>query len=119
MAVLSQNNPEWCLTFWAAVSMGAILVGLNGWWKADEILYGLQDSGAEAAGRRRANGSSASRTGWARRRTSTQVLLIDAGPDDFPVAAASGVKLQRFDDLGVEPSDEFPDAPHRRRMTRR
>ena len=25
---------------------GAILVGLNGWWKADEILYGLQDSGA-------------------------------------------------------------------------
>jgi long-chain acyl-CoA synthetase len=41
----------------------------------------------------------------------TQVLLIDVGPDDFPVAAASGVKLQRFDDLGVEPSDEFPDAP--------
>ena len=23
-----------------------MLVGLNGWWKTDEILYGLQDSGA-------------------------------------------------------------------------
>src|SRR4029450_6215357 len=45
-AVLSQNNPEWCLTFWATVSLGAVLVGLNGWWKADEILYGLVDSGA-------------------------------------------------------------------------
>jgi long-chain acyl-CoA synthetase len=46
VAVLSQNNPEWCLSFWAAVSQGAILVGLNGWWTTDEVLYGLQDSGA-------------------------------------------------------------------------
>ena len=30
VAVLSQNNPEWCLTFWATVSQGAVLVGLNG-----------------------------------------------------------------------------------------
>ena len=45
-AVLSQNNPEWCVAFWATVSQGAVLVGLNGWWKADEILYGLQDSGS-------------------------------------------------------------------------
>src|SRR5687768_7355583 len=47
VAVLSQNNPEWCLTFWATVSQGAILVGLNGWWTTDEIEYGLQDSGAK------------------------------------------------------------------------
>ncbi len=47
VAVLSANNPEWCLTFWATVDLGAILVGLNGWWKTDEILYGLQDSGAK------------------------------------------------------------------------
>ena len=45
--MLSANNPEWCLTFWATVDLGAILVGLNGWWKTDEILYGLQDSGAQ------------------------------------------------------------------------
>ena len=47
VAVLSQNNPEWCLTFWATVSQGAVLVGLNGWWTTDEIEYGLQDSGAK------------------------------------------------------------------------
>ena len=35
------------LTFWATVSLGAILVGLNGWWKTDEVLYGLEDSGAK------------------------------------------------------------------------
>jgi long-chain acyl-CoA synthetase len=47
VAVLSANNPEWCLTFWATVGLGAILVGLNGWWKSDEIVYGLRDSGAK------------------------------------------------------------------------
>src|SRR3546814_5149363 len=47
VAVLSQNNPEWCLSFWATVQQGAILVGLNGWWTTDEIEYGLQDSGAK------------------------------------------------------------------------
>jgi long-chain acyl-CoA synthetase len=55
VAVLSANNPEWCLTFWGTVNIGAILVGLNGWWTADEILYGLEDSGAKVlvADRRR------------------------------------------------------------------
>ncbi|MGH2686166.1 MAG: AMP-binding protein, partial [Actinomycetota bacterium] len=47
VAVLSANNPQWCLTFWGTVNIGAILVGLNGWWTADEILYGLEDSGAK------------------------------------------------------------------------
>ncbi len=46
VAVLAANCPEWCASFWATVSMGAVLVGLNGWWKTDEILYGLADSGA-------------------------------------------------------------------------
>ncbi|TMM17689.1 MAG: acyl--CoA ligase [Actinobacteria bacterium] len=47
VAVLSANNPEWCLAFWGSVSMGAVLVGLNGWWKTDEILYGLKHCGAK------------------------------------------------------------------------
>src|SRR4029453_9276203 len=47
VAVLSANNPEWCLAFWATVDLGAVLVGLNGWWKTDEVLYGLEDSGAK------------------------------------------------------------------------
>jgi long-chain acyl-CoA synthetase len=110
VAVLSQNNPEWCLTFWATVSLGAILVGLNGWWKADEILYGLQDSGAKVLV---ADAKRFERVAdrLAEAPDLILVLLIDAGPDDFPGAAASGVKLQRFDELDVVPSDRFPDTP--------
>ena len=44
VAILGSNKPEWIMTFWATVSLGAIAVGLNGWWVADEIMYGLEDS---------------------------------------------------------------------------
>ncbi len=44
VAILAANSPEWIITFWATVSLGAIAVGLNGWWVANEIMYGLQDS---------------------------------------------------------------------------
>ncbi|MEW6272806.1 MAG: class I adenylate-forming enzyme family protein [Thermodesulfobacteriota bacterium] len=43
VAILAANCPEWIVTFWATVSLGAIAVGLNGWWTGDEILYGLGD----------------------------------------------------------------------------
>ncbi len=44
VAILGANSPEWIVTFWAAVSLGAICVGLNGWWTGPEIRYGLDDS---------------------------------------------------------------------------
>jgi acyl-CoA synthetase (AMP-forming)/AMP-acid ligase II len=44
VAILAANCPEWIISFWAAVSMGAVVVGLNGWWKREEILYGLEHS---------------------------------------------------------------------------
>ncbi|MFP6665378.1 MAG: class I adenylate-forming enzyme family protein [Deltaproteobacteria bacterium] len=44
VAILAANTPEWVLTFWATISLGAIAVGLNGWWTRDEILFGLRDS---------------------------------------------------------------------------
>ncbi|HBZ70150.1 MAG TPA: fatty acid--CoA ligase [Deltaproteobacteria bacterium] len=43
VAILAANCPEWIVTWWAAVSLGAIAVGLNGWWMGDEILYALAD----------------------------------------------------------------------------
>ena len=111
VAVLSQNNPEWCLAFWATVSLDAVLVGLNGWWKADEVVYGLQDSGASVlvADRKRFE------------RIADQldqapdlrhVFLADASPDDFPQVKADGhVTLHRFDELTTQPTDEFPTVP--------
>jgi long-chain acyl-CoA synthetase len=110
VAVLSQNNPEWCLAFWATVSMGAILVGLNGWWKADEILYGLQDSGSKVlvADRKRFE-RIADRLDEAP--DLAHVFLVDASPEDFPQSAGAKAELHRFDELTTEPTDRFPDTP--------
>jgi long-chain acyl-CoA synthetase len=44
VAILAANRPEWIATFWATVSLGAIAVGMNGWWARDEILDGLDDA---------------------------------------------------------------------------
>ncbi len=43
VAILAANRPEWVISWWAAVSLGAIAVGLNGWWVRDEIRHGLAD----------------------------------------------------------------------------
>jgi acyl-CoA synthetase (AMP-forming)/AMP-acid ligase II len=44
VAILAANGPEWIHAFWATVSLGAVCVGLNGWWVRDEILYGIEDA---------------------------------------------------------------------------
>ncbi len=43
VAILGANSPEWIVTFWATVALGAIAVGLNGWWTEPEIRYGIED----------------------------------------------------------------------------
>jgi long-chain acyl-CoA synthetase len=115
VAVLSQNNPEWCLAFWATVSLDAVLVGLNGWWKADEILYGLVDSGATVlvADRKRFE-RIADRLDEAPQLT--EVFLAGVRADEElpalpPLPDGSKISLHRFDELCVEPTDEFPTTP--------
>ena len=49
VAIAMRNLPEWVVAFWATVSLGAIAVPLNAWWTAEELLYGLTDSGASVA----------------------------------------------------------------------
>ncbi|GAB2632218.1 class I adenylate-forming enzyme family protein [Prescottella soli] len=44
VAILAANTPEWVTSFWATQALGAITVGLNGWWVPREIEYGLQHS---------------------------------------------------------------------------
>ena len=44
VAILSANNPEWIMSFWAATAIGAIAVGMNSHWSAPEIAYGISDS---------------------------------------------------------------------------
>jgi long-chain acyl-CoA synthetase len=46
VAIAMRNYPEWILAFAAVTSIGAIAVCLNAWWTADELAYGLEDSGS-------------------------------------------------------------------------
>ncbi|WP_022674053.1 class I adenylate-forming enzyme family protein [Novosphingopyxis baekryungensis] len=41
-----RNLPEWPVAFFAAASIGAIVVPLNAWWTGQELEYGLADAGA-------------------------------------------------------------------------
>jgi long-chain acyl-CoA synthetase len=43
VAILGANCPEWVISFWAAISLGAVAVGLNGWSTGSEIRYFLAD----------------------------------------------------------------------------
>jgi steroid-24-oyl-CoA synthetase len=47
VAILSANNAEWVVLWWAAAAIGAVVVPLNAWWKTDELEFGLRDSGAK------------------------------------------------------------------------
>ncbi|MGH9304090.1 MAG: class I adenylate-forming enzyme family protein [Acidimicrobiales bacterium] len=44
VAIAARNCPEWVVSFWAAASLGAVVVPLNAWWTGPELAYGLSDS---------------------------------------------------------------------------
>lgn len=46
VAIAMRNYPEWPIAFFAAASLGAVVVPLNAWWTGEELAYGLRDSGA-------------------------------------------------------------------------
>ncbi len=47
VAISMRNYPEWMIAFSAITSIGAIAVAMNALWLADEMSYGLKDSGAK------------------------------------------------------------------------
>jgi len=115
VAVLSANNPEWVLTFWGTVNLGAILVGLNGWWKTDEIVYGLNDSGsrvlvADRERFRRVAGTLGSIPGL------EVVYLIDADPGGHGATNADDKenkdkRIASFAELIADPTPDLPTTP--------
>lgn len=46
VALAVRNLPEWPVAYFAALSIGAIVVPLNAWWSGDELAFALADSGA-------------------------------------------------------------------------
>jgi len=108
VAVLAQNSPEWCQAFWGTVDIGAVLVGLNGWWTTDEILYGLEDSGSKVlvADRRRFERIADQIDSID---TVERVYLIDADPAEFAVDGVVSPKLHPFSELVAAPTEQFPE----------
>ncbi len=47
VSIAMRNFPEWVVAFWGAAAVGAVIVPLNAWWTAPELVYGLQDSGSK------------------------------------------------------------------------
>lgn len=41
VAVVAPNSIEYALVFWATTALGAITVGLNGWWTGEEMAYAV------------------------------------------------------------------------------
>ncbi len=46
VALAMRNYPEWCVAYIGLISLGAIVVPLNAWWKSEELKYGIKDSEA-------------------------------------------------------------------------
>jgi long-chain acyl-CoA synthetase len=47
VAIAMRNYPEWIISYLGALSIGAVVVSMNAWWTADEMAYGLEDSGTK------------------------------------------------------------------------
>lgn len=44
VAIAMRNYPEWVIGYWATISIGAAVVGMNAWWTTPEMQYALDDS---------------------------------------------------------------------------
>src|SRR6185503_1851642 len=44
VAIAMRNYPEWLLIYWACACIGVAVVGMNAWWTAAEMAYGLADA---------------------------------------------------------------------------
>uniref|UniRef100_UPI001F2C40A5 class I adenylate-forming enzyme family protein n=1 Tax=Sandarakinorhabdus rubra TaxID=2672568 RepID=UPI001F2C40A5 len=46
VGVAMRNYPDWVIAYCAILHMGAVCIPMNAWWTADEMAYGISDSGA-------------------------------------------------------------------------
>jgi long-chain acyl-CoA synthetase len=48
VAIAMRNLPEWIAAFWGILLAGGVVVPLNAWWARDDLVFGIEDSGARA-----------------------------------------------------------------------
>ena len=113
VALVSANVPEWVITWWACAILGATLVPLNAWWKAEELEFGLDDSGSKVLI------ADARRLAIVRDRLDNlpaleHVFVIEERPPNQPdgTRSASDRSAHCFTDLIADPGDPgMPDSP--------
>jgi long-chain acyl-CoA synthetase len=102
VALVSANVPEWVVTWWACAILGATLVPLNAWWKAEELEFGLSDSGSKVLI------GDARRVALVRDRIASLPELLHVFVIDGPADAAA----RSFDELIDDPGDPgMPESP--------
>jgi len=101
IALAAANCPEWVVVFWASALLGAVLVPLNAWWKAEELEFGIVDSGAKVliADERRVE--------LLRPRLTEMRELLHV----FAIGAAGDHPVRRFDTLLGASERVLPDTP--------
>ena len=45
VGISMRNYPEWIWSFMGITGIGAVVVAMNAWWSAEEMQYGIDDSG--------------------------------------------------------------------------
>ena len=98
VAIAMRNYPEWIMTYIGALSVGAIVVSMNAWWTADEMAFGLEDSGAKVLV---IDGERIERTRETTDRLGIATVVARIGDHDVPAG------VDRWDDV-VTPGASYP-----------
>ncbi len=107
VAIAMRNYPEWMLAYWATVSMGAVVVGMNAWWVAQEMSYGLEDSAPKVliCDRERLQRFEEVRAGF----PDLQVVVVRS-PDELPEGAVDWTELinapSEMPTCDIDPDDD-------------
>jgi len=100
VALAMRNAPEWCISFMAITSIGAVAVPMNSWWQGEELVYGLKDSGASFV---ILDGTRYARMADWLQESALPVLGADTGGKPLPAG------VDRLEDLLAETGpDSFP-----------
>jgi long-chain acyl-CoA synthetase len=106
VAISMRNYPEWVLAFSAIVSIGAIAVAMNAHWQAEEMDYGLRDSGAKAL---LADAERLERLARCAPLPGLAVLAVRTAPT-LPGARALSALVDAVGDVPMPPAAIDPDA---------
>lgn len=106
VALGMRNYPEWSVAFWACQSIGAIVVALNAWWTAAELVFALEDSAPAAL---LIDGERLERLRPLLRAFSFRTIVVarrgGAGEDGTDFAEATALSDQPPPDVDVAPTD--------------